>query len=282
MLIIGGNSLIGTHIKTALAVKGEMVEETKRQPMTGDAVKLDLMHAEEFDPGICQSKQVIFCAAATNMLWCEDNPEISSKINVHGTRIALNKLTDNGFSGVFLSSSQVFNGEENLCHEASPTHCKNLYGEQKLEIERYIVEQDLPFAILRLSKIMGKGNLGIFDQWTQSIEKGLPINAATNIYLSPVCADDAAEITLALAQAQRTGIWHLSAPDQLSYAEAAVHMAEIRNHDIRLIHQSPVTETNVPSKFIARFTALNCQKLRHEFGFSAPSSKAVIETLLRA
>ena len=282
MLIIGGSSLIGSHIKTLLSLKGEMVEESQRRPMNGESLKLDLMRAEEFDPSICQSKKTIFCAAATNMIWCENNPEISKKINVHGTRVALSKLTDNGFSGVYLSSSQVFNGEEKFCDEASPTLCKNVYGEQKLEIERFIIEQNLPFAILRLSKVLGKSNLGIFDKWIESIENGLSINAATNMYLSPVSANDAAEIILALAQHQCRGIWHLSAPDQISYAEAAVQMVELLNYDIRLVNQSPVDETNVPSKFISRFTALNCQKLRHEFGFLAPSSKAVIEMLLRA
>lgn len=281
MLVIGGNGLIGTHIKAALNAKGELVEETRRESTGRNVISLDLMHAEAFDPSICQSKKAIFCAAATNMMWCEENPVESRAINVDGTIHILRKLADNGFSGVFLSSSQVFDGEDDLCDEDSTVNCKNLYGQQKLDVETYITDKKLPFAILRPSKIMGTGGLGIFHKWIQLLRDEQPIKAATNISLSPVLATDVAEIALKLTKDELTGIWHLSAPDQMSYAEAVIHMAKTCKYDINLITQSPVSEVEVSSKFLARFTALDCRKLRKKIGYSAPPSRTVLERLFQ-
>ena len=280
MLVIGGNSRLGKYIKTACNKNSLFVEETSRSVANSDAIMLDLLNAEDFDPVACVSEHAIFCSAATNMKWCENNPKQSNLINVVGTKTILNKLSDHGISGVFLSSSQVFDGEKNECDENSIAISKNLYGKQKLEIERYIIKQNLPFAILRISKIMSPGDLGIFDQWLKSLKNGQHINTATNMYLSPVTATDAALIAIKLANSQSRGVWHLSAPDQLSYAEAALYIAKISNLNLDLIYQSTVCETNVSSKFRSRYTVLNCKKLENEFGYLAPTSRSVIKNTL--
>ena len=45
------------------------------------------------------------------MAWCEKNVETSRVVNVFGTIRLLERLSERGLSGVYLSSSHVFDGD---------------------------------------------------------------------------------------------------------------------------------------------------------------------------
>ena len=96
------------------------------------------------------------------MAWCETNVYRSTKINVTSTKSLIEKLTDFGFSGVFVSSSQVYDGEEYYPSEQTKPKPLNRYGDQKLKVETFIESQHFPFAIIRPTKVLGKKNKGIF------------------------------------------------------------------------------------------------------------------------
>ena len=57
---------------------------------------------------------------------------------------------------IFLSSSNVYKDGKSLFKESDLTKPKNIYGQNKLEIEKYIKKIDLNnFVILRLFNVVG-------------------------------------------------------------------------------------------------------------------------------
>ena len=118
---------------------------------------------------------------------------------------------------VFLSSSQVFDGETANARRRTPRHVpKNEYGAQKLAveqaIERYATAGRDPASDQDTRQIIPSG---VFKAWFEALAKGQPIQAATNMALSPVMVDDVARAAERLAAGRHRGIWHLGASDEI-------------------------------------------------------------------
>lgn len=278
MLIIGGTSLIGAEIIKQLTRDGDYVEQTNRC-LNKTGYFLNLEDFSSIDFSFVQSKTAIFCAAASNLSWCETNPERSSQINIEGTIKTLDELTRRGLSGVFLSTSQVFNGEKPQYIEHDAMSFKNQYGFQKASVEAYITRNNLPFSILRLSKVLSKSRRGIFDLWVRNLEKNNKIDAASDLFLSPIEAQEVAAVAINLSRQHQTGIWHMSAANQLSYVDACKHMAKFLGLNPKLINRQSAIQEKIDPKFIQKFTTLNCNKLENFSGFRPPSTESVIESI---
>ena len=81
---------------------------------------------------------------------------------VDGTLALMRFLAGQGTHAVFLSSSQVFDGETQAPDEQSPTAPKNTYGRQKLAVEQAIAREGLPVAVLRVAKVLADRPVGVF------------------------------------------------------------------------------------------------------------------------
>src|SRR5262249_34337908 len=109
-LIVGGDSLVGSALQAHCRKGGTAVGLTSRRPGTG-GIRLDLSNPD-FSPLAQADYQVAFlCAAVTSMQACQAKPEASRRINVDNTLELMQRLAGRGTHCVFLSSSQVFDGE---------------------------------------------------------------------------------------------------------------------------------------------------------------------------
>ena len=213
------------------------------------------------------------------MAWCEKNVKASSLVNVLGTTKLLKRLSERGMSGVYLSSSHVFDGELPNCDVDEITSAKNQYGMQKCEVENFIIKNDLPFAILRLGKVMGLKRPDRFNDWIKKIQQNEPITVLSDVNFSPVLASDVAQILIKLADAKVKGVWHLTAKDQVSYAEAINTLVGKLSINAPLI--SPVESVNIglSQNFIQNHTALECGKLRDIFDHKCYTSEEILERI---
>ena len=126
-LVVGGDSLVGSELQVHCRKLGWTVEATSRRTATAGAVFLDLGDPD-FTPLQRATYDVAFvCAAVTSMQVCQSDPARSRRINVDNTLDLMRRLADRGIHLVFLSSSQVFDGETPMPDEAAPTAPKNEY-----------------------------------------------------------------------------------------------------------------------------------------------------------
>lgn len=277
-LVVGGDSLIGERIAAVLRCAGRPVQQTTRRATPGgiafDLARPDLriFKGQRFD-------LVIVCAAVTSMAVCEKSPDDTHNVNVTGTLAVIRAAADAGAHVVFFSSSQVFDGETPLAAEDATPHPQNIYGRQKLEVERAIATEELPVAILRVTKVLSIRPVGMFHGWYQNLTQSQPAVAATNMTLAPVSAQSAAAMAITLGDARLSGIWHLSSSDELPYYDAALKMAEVCGLPRHLVRGEPVTKAQVPDIFRSRYTALSTEKASKLANISIATASETLTTL---
>jgi len=260
-LVVGGDSLVGSELKVHCRKLGWTVDATSRRAEMAGALFLDLGDPD-FTPVQRGLYDVAFvCAAVTSMQACQGDPARSRRINVDNTLDLMRRLAERGTQLVFLSSSQVFNGETPMPDEAAPTAPKNEYGAQKLAVEEAIERQKLPAAVLRVTKVLADRPVGVFKGWFEALAKGQPVQAATNMALSPVMVGDVAEAAERLAAGRHRGVWHLGSSDDIGYFDAARLMAETRRLPVTLVQGEELTEAQVPEIYRHRHVTLSCKKI---------------------
>jgi dTDP-4-dehydrorhamnose reductase len=259
-LVVGGDSLIGQSIVAALRRAGQPAYFTTRRS-NQDGIAFDLSKPDLSIFKNLRFDFAVFCAAVTSMAACEASPDLTGKVNVTGTLAAMRAASDAGAHIVFLSSSQVFDGETLLVPENASRVPKNVYGRHKLEVETAIEREKIPTSILRVTKILANQPVGMFANWYQSLAQGNPAVAATNMTLAPVSAQAAADVAIRLGDERRSGIWHLSSSDEVPYYDAALKMAVDCGFPQHLVRGEQVTEQQVPNIFRHRYAALNTEKL---------------------
>ena len=96
---------------------------------------------------------VIHCAAASDVGWCQKNPEHSREMNVKGTEHVAMACRESGAKLVYCSSDQVYFGSEKKEPHAESEVLKpaNEYGRQKLEAEKLCLSYGRENVALRLS-----------------------------------------------------------------------------------------------------------------------------------
>ena len=277
-LVVGADSLIGGHVVNALAAAGAFYQATSRRA-DADALRFDLANPSF---GAFDNKQfgfAVVCAAVSNMRTCEADPQSTRGINVEGTLRLLRRLAQSDTPAVFLSSSQVFDGEVMRPDEAATCSPKNAYGRQKREVEEAIADEQLPVAVLRVPKVLARWPVAMFATWYDRLAQGDPIVAANNMPLAPVSAEDVAAAAIRLGSQRRTGIWHLSSSDEVPYHQAALWLAEVCGMSPALVDQEAVTEEKVPGIYRHRYAALAADKIASGLGMPIRTSETVLRDL---
>lgn len=277
-LIVGGDSLVGSAIELQYRSLGEAAEVSSRRRERASCF-LDLRDPD-FAPLERTRYDVAFlCAAVTSLQACQSEPAGTALINVDNTIELMCRLADRGTHLVFLSSSQVFDGEAAAPDEEDATNPRNQYGMQKLAVEQAIARRRLPAAVLRVTKILGTRPAGIFRDWVQALGRGEVICGATNMSLSPVPVGDVASVARSLAIGRHRGIWHFGARDQLTYFDAARIVAASRPGPLELVRGVSVSETQVASIYRQRHSTLSTAKLMRELGAPVPRAREVLARL---
>lgn len=281
-LVVGGDSLVGSALLGHCRKLGMAVDATSRRP---DAARgPGAFHFDLSDPDFtplagADYRCAFLCAAVTSMQACQERPEATRRINVVNTIELMRRLADRGTHMVFVSSSQVFDGETPAPAEDTATCPRNEYGAQKLAVEQAIARHDLPAAILRPTKILAEHPVGVFKGWFETLSQGKPVQAATNMALSPVMVSDVADAASRLAGGRHRGIWHLGSSDEIGYFDAARLMAEMRHLPATLVEGQDVTEAQVPAIFRHRYVTLSCDKIARSLGLPAKRARDILEAL---
>lgn len=285
-LIIGIDGRIGRALAAALVRAGHRVTGTSRR---GDrapagAVPLDLARLD--DPPALPAADAAFdvaflCAAATRQAECRADPEGTARINAAAPVRLARHLRAAGSFVVFLSTSAVFDGTVPACPADRPVAPRTAYGRQKAAAEAGLLALGDGVAVLRLTKVL-EPELPLLAGWTAALRRGAPVAPFHDMMLAPIAPSLAVAALEAIAAARAGGIFQVSATRDISYAEAAYHLAGRLGAPAGLVRPVGAGDQGIPAEERPRHTTLDGSRLAERFGLRAPDPAEALDLALAA
>jgi dTDP-4-dehydrorhamnose reductase len=284
LLLVGGDSEIAVATAAHLRNRGGQIASTTRRPsmVRSDRPFLDLsLPLSEWDPPRGMRAACIFAAIARLQL-CADDPAGSSFINVTQTLGLVDRLLNRGIRVLFLSTDKVFDGSRPHMPVEAPLCPLSEYGRQKAEAERGLIQRirdGQPVTILRLSKIVSP-HMKLLRQWSVDLSSGTPIKAFSDLVMAPTPVALVAAAIASLLAAPAPGIFQLSGPRDVSYAEVGRYIARKVGAAPDLVVPVSAYSAGMPTGSTPANTTLDASALRERFDIVVPDPWAVVDSLI--
>lgn len=244
-LLRSREEVIGTYFSTSLFGTNNSQGFTSQIP-AGKNFILDIRKANDVKRLIDDVKPqfVYLPAAATNVDYCQQNPQISQEVNVGGVKNVVDALKT--FSQppllVFFSTDYLFDGISGPYLETDLPNPICEYGRQKLMAEHYIGTHSERFLIIRTNWVFGNETQGknFVQRLVQNLRDGNTAQIPADEFGTPTSAQDLVSLTLHLAPEvlYRSCLVNIAGSDFVSKYEFARQAAIIFELDPALI--SPI------------------------------------------
>ena len=277
VLVIGGESLIGESVIQRLLDSGLDVLATTRRIPPGNPkwIHLDLVAPYDEWPELPKARAWIICAAESRLWACRKDTITSTRVNVDAP-VALARLGfKSGTHIVFLSTNQVFNGDTAHLLPTDPVSPATVYGQQKADAENQIAALKGRHAILRLTKVI-EPKSALFCDWIERLKRGETIQPFEDMVFSPVPLTIVSDILTRLIEPESQGIYQASAPQDISYEDAARHIAASLGASQNLIAVASAA-ARVPVAEILRHTTLDPKRITDDFKLAFPGAYEALD-----
>ncbi len=215
------------------------------------------------------------CAGITDLDACRDDPEGTARVNVKGVAALAASLAALGAFVIYLSTNHVFNGNAARQPADAPYSPITEYGRQKAEAEGLLLALGDRACVVRFSKILAPG-APLLAKWVEALRADRVIQPFSDAVMAPVPLSFAVEALLAIAAKRTPGVFQVSAPDDITYAEAASSIARKLGVSDALV-QPMRSDASEP---FPSHTTLDTARLRGELGMEPPAAEAALDSTL--
>ena len=213
---------------------------------------------------------IIHTAAMSSPNVCEEQQDLTRKVNVDATRFLAGWSARQGRHLIHLSTDFVFGDHGPFCEEDEYGPV-NFYGQSKREAEEAILDAGGDWAIVRPVLIYGpayEGAHSSFPQWVKAqLESGKSPRIFTDQFRTATYVGDLVWGIDQLVQKRITGKWHLSGAEVVTPFSFAQEIARHLGLDETQIQPITSSEMAEPAKRPFRST-LDISKARAQFGFA--------------
>lgn len=223
---------------------------------------------------------IIHCAAATDVEWCEKNPELARAINEDATGYLAQKSVDLGAKFVYTSTDSVFDGKLGNYSETDPPGPLNSYAAGKVRTESLVASID-PDALIIRSYFYGhspSGTRSLLEWVLTRTDAGSEVPGFSDSYFSPISVLDFADALDAALDSRATGLLHFGSSDSISKYEFARMVMRKYQCDMSLLRSITVDHIGL-SADRPRNTSLNVTLLSRILGQSAPTASEGLDRL---
>jgi nucleoside-diphosphate-sugar epimerase len=284
LILIGGDSEIGAATARTMGERNIAgVTTTRRRDLAGaERPFLDLKAPlGDWRPpeGI---RSACICVAVARLAGCAADPAGSAYINVTQTLTLIDHLLARDIHVLFLSTNQVFDGNQADVPADAPHSPISEYGRQKAQVEAALIghrARGAPVAILRLAKVVSPHMMLIRD-WIGALRQGKPIRAFHDMTMAPVPAALASDVILALMQNRAEGIFQLTGPRDVSYADTGRYLAARLGAPPLLVGETSALDNGQPVGSTPRHTTLDPSAIHEYLALKCPDAWPVIDTVL--
>jgi dTDP-4-dehydrorhamnose reductase len=132
-----------------------------------------------------------------------------------------------------------------------------------------------PVAILRLSKVVSPG-MALVAGWVDALIAGKPIRAFADMTMAPTPTALVVAAIAALMADRRAGIFQLTGPRDVAYAEVGRFLARRLGADAALVAEGSAREAGLPPGANPPHTTLDSRRLAELYGLEVPDAWEVI------
>lgn len=277
VLVTGASGLLGANLVRHYAPKSETTGWYATNPITIDGAKIekvDITDEQAVSQALERSQPdlIVHCAAATNVEWCEQNPDQAKAINETAAEFLATKANEVDAKFVFTSTDSVFDGKNSKYAESDPPEPLNSYASGKVRTESLVAGVNRNALIIR-SYFYGyspAGTRSLLEWVLVRARSGNEVPGFTDSYFSPISVDDFADALDAALKSNSTGLLHLGSSDRISKYEFAKIVMESYDCDMSLL--KPITVNDIGLKADRpRDTSLDVGLLENIWGNSVPT-----------
>jgi dTDP-4-dehydrorhamnose reductase len=229
-----------------------------------------------------EPEAIIHLAAVSKPADCLQDTDYSYRLNVIIPAFLAQYAYAKRIPFYFASTDLVFDGTKGFYSYLDRPNPVNLYGKQKYEAERRILDIHPAAAVLRLPLLYGhtpKRNNFITD-WMDQLNAGQEVMAFTDEYRTPLYVRDAVRGILKLLRKRKSGIWHLAGPERLSRHEMALQVADLLGANLALVVGKKQAEVSLHVPRPAD-VSLICEKANAENFYARKFSEGLKSTFRR-
>jgi dTDP-4-dehydrorhamnose reductase len=273
-LIIGVDGSFGGALCRSLTrLRHDVIATTRRRDRASGHLFLDLAAPL---PALPQVDVAVICAAVARVEDCRRDPELAHRVNVAAPLELGRSLTQAGTRVILLSTSAVFGCLTPFVDERAKPVPRSVYGLLKAEAETRLLDLGSLVSVLRLTKVV-KPNAGLLSEWIRHLGTGKTVRAFDDCRFSPLAVEHAVGAIAALIERGDGGAYHLSGSHDLSFAEAAVFLAQRIGAARDRVEPVHGIDSELPYAELTPFTSLATGRLSALAGFVPPEPLAVLQ-----
>lgn len=239
ILILGHKGMLGHDLVRRLSpdhdVFGKDIDEFD---ITSPADCRDII-------GTIGPEWVINAAAYTDVDGCEADRDLCFAVNAEGVKNVALCCRKEGIRIVHFSTDYVFDGTKGSPYlEGDVTNPINVYGESKLQGERYLRELSDHFILVRTAWLYGRNGKNFVRTILEKAKNFKTLDVVTDQVGSPTWTRDLSGAVKVLLDGGHEGIFHLTNRGKCSwfdYTLKILQYAELKDVEVRPITSEKLT-----------------------------------------
>lgn len=272
--------MIGAATAQYFADKGiDVVSTSRREPVNGDGrIFLDLAAAPSTWGRLPDADCWIVAGAIARLAACREDPETSRRVNVEAPAALAELAADRGAHLSFLSTDKVFDGAAAARTADAAVGPTSVYGRQKADAEKRVLGAGPHTSVIRLTKVLDPDNPLILG-WLDALSNNRRITPFSNMFMAPVSLALVTEAIHAVSTARGAGIFQVSGPYDISYLDAARHIAGRVGADDTLIDAKKAGDAGILPEENPPHTSLDTRIISDMFGLRPAAPYDLLDSL---
>jgi dTDP-4-dehydrorhamnose reductase len=213
-IIIGSSGKIGKYF-----LKKKNIIFTYNKKKLTNGIKFNLLK-DDFQKILRKNNfsRAVILSAHSDPDFCKKYLKKTRLINVIKTKKLINTLIKNNIYFIFFSTEFVFDGKNGNYKEDDFTKPINVYGKQKLEIEKYIQKKTQNYCIFRIAKTYGDEpwDDSLINDFLKRSKNKIITFAAYDQIFSPIYVRDLVKITEFFIRKKIKGIYNVGGNKAIS------------------------------------------------------------------
>lgn len=255
ILLTGANGLLGQkttelfrHESTHHLILTDL-HENAFDPNGFDYFPMDITKKEEVKDAVKKYTPdiIINCAAFTNVDGCENERELSWKVNVDAVKHFIIASRVNSSKIIHISTDYIFDGKSGNYSETSKPNPLSYYGKSKLAAENALITSGIDCAIVRTMIIYGTGkNLRPnFAIWLiNMLSENNTVRIVDDQFGMPTMVDDLGWALVKMVDLDKSGIYHICGSEYMNRHEFALRLAGVFGYNENLIMPIKTSDLN--------------------------------------